>query len=75
MATMYLLNILHRTLIHSKYILGGTIIWKPFNVYNNPWIHMEYGHSYTFKVYICKSYYIYPTIPWTLLNTNKATIN
>jgi hypothetical protein len=53
---MYLLNILHITLIiYSKYIPNGTIIWKPINVYNNLWIHMEYDHSYTFKVYICKS--------------------
>jgi hypothetical protein len=39
--TIYLLNILHRPLIYSKYI--------SFNANNKPWIHMEHGHSYTSK--------------------------
>jgi len=57
MVTMYLINNLHKNLTCSKYIFSVTIISKLLNVNNNHWIHMKYGHSYIFKVYICKSQY------------------
>ncbi len=36
MVPIYLVNILHKTLIYSKYILNVTIISTPFNANNNP---------------------------------------
>jgi hypothetical protein len=58
MVTIYLVNVLHITLIYSQYTPSVIIISMPLNDNNNPWIHMEYGHSYILKIYICKSYYI-----------------
>ncbi len=36
MATIYLVNILHKTLIYSKYTHIVSIIERPFNANNNP---------------------------------------
>jgi len=41
MVAIYLFNILHITVMYTKYIFSVMIISKPLNVNNNPWIHIN----------------------------------